>query len=131
MTRKTKWLSFAGGAAMLALATVAAPVIAPSFGVPAAEARASSKATVDAAKAAGTVGEQADGYLGLVDGSASAQVRAAVNDINIQRKQAYTKMARDKGESVDNVAKVFALEIIGRVPPGQMVRDANGNWKRK
>jgi len=29
---------------------------------------ASDKAAVDAAKAAGTVGEQADGYLGLVSG---------------------------------------------------------------
>ena len=83
MTRKTKWLSFAGGAAMLALATMAVPSIAPSFSVPSAEARASSKATVDAAKAAGTVGEQSDGYLGLVTGSAPADVRAAVNDIKI------------------------------------------------
>lgn len=131
MTRKTKWLSFAGAAAMLAVATMAAPIIAPSAVVTSADARAASKAVVDAAKAAGTVGEQSDGYLGLVSGSVSSEVRAAVNDINIQRKQAYTNMARKKGESVDNVAKVFALEIIGRVPSGQMVRDAGGNWQRK
>lgn len=131
MTRKFKLMSLLGGAAMLAVATMALPSIAPSFSVPTAEARASSKAIVDQAKAAGTVGEQADGYLGFVTGSVSADVRAAVNDINIQRKNAYTRMSRDKGESVDNVAKVFALEIIGRVPSGQMVRDANGNWQRK
>ncbi len=131
MTRKIKLLSFVGGAAMLAVATMALPSLAPSFSVPTAEARASSKAVVDQAKAAGTVGEQADGYLGLVSGSVSAEVRAAVNDINIQRKQAYTNMARQKGESVDNVAKVFAIEIIGRVPSGQMVKDASGNWQRK
>lgn len=131
MTRKTKLLSFAGGAAMLALATMALPNVAPSFSVPTAEARASSKATVDAAKSAGIVGEQADGYLGLVTGTASSEIRAAVNDINIQRKQAYTRMARDKGESVENVGKVFALDLISRVPSGQMYRDGNGSWKRK
>ena len=131
MTRKFKLMSLLGGAAMLAVATMAMPAIAPSFSVPTAEARASSKAIVDKAKAAGIVGEQADGYLGLVTGSVPADVRAAVNDINIQRKNAYTRMSRDKGESVDNVAKVFALEIIGRAPSGQMVRDANGNWQRK
>lgn len=131
MTRKTKWYSIAGAAVMLAVATMALPSVAPSFGVPSAEARSASKPVVDAAKASGTVGEQSDGYLGMVSGGGSSEVRAAVNDINIQRKQAYTNMARQKGESVDNVAKVFALEIIGRVPPGQMVRNASGQWQRK
>jgi len=76
-------------------------------------------------------GGQADGYLGLVTGTASAEIRAAVNDINIRRKQAYTRMARDKGESVENVGKVFALDLISRVPAGQMYKDGNGSWKRK
>lgn len=131
MTGKTKLISLLGGAAMLAVTTMALPSVAPAFGVPTAEARASSKAVVDAAKAQGIVGEQADGYLGLVTGTASADIRAAVNDINIQRKKAYTNMSRQKGESVDNVGKVFALDLIARAPSGQMVRDGNGVWKRK
>ena len=39
---------------------------------------ASDKATVEAAKVAGTVGEQADGYLGYVKGSADGATTAAV-----------------------------------------------------
>ncbi len=131
MTRKTKLLSFAGGAAMLALATMALPNIAPSFSVPTAEARAGSKAIVDAAKASGVVGEQADGFLGLVTGSASSEIRAAVNEINALRREAYRSMAKQKGETIENVGKVFALDLIGRVPSGQMYRDGNGSWQRK
>ena len=42
---------------------------------------ASDKAAVVAAKAAGTVGEQADGYLGLVSGSADAVDRCGTKDV--------------------------------------------------
>ncbi len=57
---------FAAAAMLLALSS-------PVFAQGAAE-----KAAVDAAKAAGTVGEQADGYLGFVSGSADAATTAAV-----------------------------------------------------
>ena len=41
---------------------------------------ASAKAAVDSAKAAGVVGEQADGFLGFVNaGAASGDVKAAVD----------------------------------------------------
>ena len=49
-----------------------------------------------AARAAGEVGEQPDGYLGVV-GSASPAVRALVNNINIQRKAAYTQQSAASG----------------------------------
>ena len=39
---------------------------------------------MDAAKAAGMVGEQADGYLGIVTGADGA-ITAAVNEINAGR----------------------------------------------
>lgn len=47
-------------------------------------------------RASGVVGEQADGYLGLV-GSASAAVRAQMDDVNIQRRAAYTRLASQRG----------------------------------
>ena len=46
---------------------------------------ANAKAIVDAAKIAGTVGEQGDGLLGLVTGSADAATTAAVNEITLFR----------------------------------------------
>ena len=46
-----------------------------------------------AARAEGLVGEQPDGYLGIV-GSATPALRTLVNSINIQRKAAYTQKAQ-------------------------------------
>uniref|UniRef100_UPI0030D767CC YdbL family protein n=1 Tax=Pseudomonas proteolytica TaxID=219574 RepID=UPI0030D767CC len=56
-----------------------------------------------AARAAGEVGEQPDGYLGVV-GSASPAVRALVNNINIQRKAAYTQQSAASGATVEQFA---------------------------
>ena len=50
-----------------------------------------------AARAAGQVGEQPDGYLGVV-GAASPELRAVVGNINIQRKAKYTQSAAAGGD---------------------------------
>lgn len=131
MTKRTKFLALLGACTALAFGAIAGPMLAPSIFVPQAAAQSASKQIVDQAKANGIVGEQSDGFLGLVKGTASADIRAAVNDINIQRKSSYLKMASRKGESYENVTKTFAIELIERVPSGQMVRDVNGNWVRK
>jgi len=131
MTKRTKFLALLGAGTALAFGIVAGPMLAPSIFVPQASAQSVSKQIVDQAKANGIVGEQSDGFLGLVKGTASADIRAAVNDINIQRKSSYLKMASRKGESYENVTKTFAIELLERVPSGQMVRDVNGNWVRK
>ena len=51
----------------------------------AALAQSAAKATVDQAKVAGTVGEQGDGLLGLVNGHADSAVSAAVAEVNADR----------------------------------------------
>ena len=53
---------------------------------------AAAKTAVDAAKAAGTVGEQADGFLGIVAGG-DAALRASVAEINTGRAAAYKDIA--------------------------------------
>ena len=59
------------------LKRVFAAIALLAFSTPAFADLAADKATVDAAKAAGTVGEQADGYLGIVS-SADGTITAAV-----------------------------------------------------
>src|SRR5260221_10564419 len=86
------------------------------FSMPAFADLASDKAAVDAAKAAGTVGEQADGYLGLVGGSADAAVTAAVNDINAGRRQVYTQTASKSGVSPDAAGQATGAQLIAKVP---------------
>jgi uncharacterized protein YdbL (DUF1318 family) len=68
-------------------------------------------AEVTAALNAGTVGEQADGYLG-VRGSVSAGVKAEVEAINIKRRAAYTSLAAQRGVTVKDVAAAVGCTTL-------------------
>lgn len=82
-------------------------------------------------RASGVVGEQADGYLGLV-GSASAEVRAQVDTINIQRRAYYTDLAARRGATIDEVGATTACELFRtKVAPGQYYRLPDGVWRRR
>ena len=82
-------------------------------------------------RASGVVGEQADGYLGLV-GSASADVRAQMDSVNIQRRAAYTTLASQRGATIEEVAAATACQIFSsRVGPGQYYRLPDGVWRRR
>jgi uncharacterized protein YdbL (DUF1318 family) len=82
-------------------------------------------------RASGAVGEQADGYLGLV-GSASADVRAQMDSINIQRRAAYTQLASQRGATIEEVGAATACTLFAtRVGPGQYYRLTDGVWRRR
>lgn len=92
----------------------------------------SAKSLVDAAKARGEVGEQIDGYLGIVSGkSPSAAVRRAVQEINIGRKSVYTNRARQENVTVEAIAASIGVKQLQKARPGETVRDASGQWKTK
>ena len=93
-------------------------------------ARAQSGA-VAAALSAGTVGEQADGYLGIA-GSVSDAVRQEVESINIKRRAAYTDRAGKRGVTVQDVAAATGCQTLSsRVKPGQVYRIGAGAWQTK
>lgn len=82
-------------------------------------------------RASGAVGEQADGYLGVV-GSASAGVRDQVNAINIKRRAFYTDIARTRGATVQEVAVATACGLFkNKVQPGQHYRLPDGVWRKR
>lgn len=82
-------------------------------------------------RATGLVGEQADGYLGLV-GSASADVRAQMDSVNIQRRAAYTQLASQRGATIEEVGAATACTLFAqRVGPGQYYRLPDGVWRRR
>ena len=91
---------------------------------------ASDKAAVDAAKAAGTVGEQADGYLGIVS-SADGTVTAAVNEINAGRRQIYSQTAAKSGVTPDAAGQATGAQLIAKVPGGQYFKPLGGAWTKK
>ena len=82
-------------------------------------------------RASGAVGEQADGYLGLV-GSASGEIRAQMDQINIQRRAAYTALASRRGVTIEEAAAATACSLFAeRVGPGQYYRLPDGVWRRR
>jgi uncharacterized protein len=91
---------------------------------------ASDKTTVDAAKAAGKVGEQADGYLGVVS-SADASVSTAVDDINAGRRAVYSQTAAKSGVTPDAAGQATGAQLIAKTPPGQYIKPMGGAWNRK
>lgn len=86
------------------------------------------KTIVNQAKARQEVGEQIDGYLGLISGNVSADVRAAVEEINIRRKSVYTELARTQGVSVGVVARLSGQKLVARARPGEKIKLADGSW---
>ncbi len=80
-----------------------------------------------AARAAGEVGEQPDGYLGIV-GAATAELRGIVNNINIQRKAAYTQKAAASGATVEQMAFTSGCNLIAQTASGEKYRDPSGTW---
>ncbi|MBN8818124.1 MAG: YdbL family protein [Sphingomonas sp.] len=105
------------GAALVGLLALSAPALAQD--------------AVSAAKAAGQVGEQADGYLGI-KGSVSGEVRQAVDALNIKRRAAYTDLAAKRGVTVADMAAVTGCQTLAtRVSQGQIYRIGSGDWQVK
>jgi uncharacterized protein YdbL (DUF1318 family) len=122
--------SLRAGAAALALALAAVPMTAlvtqPAFAD-----LASDKATVDAAKAAGVVGEQGDGYLGYVNGSADPATTAAVSAINAGRAAVYRQTAAKSGVTPDAAGQATGAQLLAKVPSGQFYKPLGGSWTKK
>lgn len=94
---------------------------------------AAQDAVLNQARAAGQVGEQADGYLGVVSGAqVSADVRARVDQNNIRRRALYTQRATERGASVNEMAAAVACEVFqGRIAVGEHYRDEGGQWRQR
>lgn len=88
------------------------------------------EAVVAQARAAGQVGEQADGYLGFVS-SPSGELKAAVDAINIKRRAIYTDIAARQKATVQEVAAARGCDQLARrVGPGEYYR-AGGGWAQR
>jgi hypothetical protein len=83
------------------------------------------------AKAAGLVGERIDGYLGVVDSGAPADVRRLVDQINAERQAKYAEIAERQGAPVKAVAQIAGEKLIGRAGGGEYVMGADGQWRQK
>ncbi len=93
---------------------------------------ASQKAMIDAAKAQGTVGEQADGYLGFRVPASDAALTEAVQVTNAARREAYARSAQAAGTTADVAGvRMFEGQLLPRISTGQWYRNAQGQWVQR
>lgn len=83
------------------------------------------------AKAQGLVGEQPNGYLGLVKANGSADVKAMMDTINTKRKKAYQAIAQRNNAKLNVIETLAGKKAIERTPTGQYVKRPSGKWTRK
>lgn len=108
----------AAAAGLLALTSLAAP------------AQAQRDPAYSAARANGTVGEQLDGYLGIV-GSATPELQRLVNDINIRRRAVYAEKAQENNATLEQYAMTAGCQAIARTSPGEKYQAPDGTWKTR
>ena len=98
-----------------------------AFALPAA---AQMDGEVEAAMSAGTVGEQADGYLGFA-GAPGGSLRAKVDAINIKRREGYTQVAQAKNVPIEAFAASIGCKTLGGLRAGRAYSVTRGVWATK
>lgn len=84
---------------------------------------------LDAAKSQGLVGERADGYLGIVVESPSAEVKALVEDVNAKRRVRYQEIADNNSIDLADVEARAGQRAIELTASGGWVFQAR--WQQK
>jgi uncharacterized protein YdbL (DUF1318 family) len=108
----------AGITALAALGLVAGPALAqrdPAYA---------------AARGAGKVGEQPDGYLGIV-GAADPALQRLVDNINIKRRAVYAEKAKENNATLEAYALTAGCQAIARTAPGEKYRAPDGSWQTR
>ncbi|BDX08154.1 YdbL family protein [Planctobacterium marinum] len=85
--------------------------------------------SLDKAKAQGLVGEQLDGYLGLV--VQNSEALKLIEDVNGKRKALYQKLAEKNGVSLEVVAKLAAEKAAEKTQSGHFIQNMEGEWVKK
>lgn len=81
------------------------------------------------AKSQGYLGEQANGYLGLV--KTNPEAKAVMDEVNNKRRAHYETIAKKNNISVSDVAKLAGEKAIAAADKGNYVQNAQGKWVQK
>lgn len=123
----------------LAAAGIAVAAAAPAIANAAASVamRQEARAVVNQAKAAGILGEMADGYVGVrLEAQMTPAIRAAMAEMNAGRAELYRQAGLAAGtDTAAAGASSFQQRLTGSGPqsiqPGQWYRDASGVWRQR
>ncbi len=83
--------------------------------------------SLDELRAAGRIGERFDGFAEARDGALADQVA----EINAKRRAIYQEQANKQGVPLEQVGKVYAVEIVKQVPSGTWILTPDGQWRQK
>lgn len=85
--------------------------------------------TLQQAQQQGLVGEQQDGYLGIV--TQAPGVQTLVDDINLKRRQIYRDIARKNNINLQAVEALAGKKAIEKAGSGEIVQGNEGQWVKK
>lgn len=77
----------------------------------------------------GLVGEQADGFLGVVEDKDGAA--AVVAEENSDRKEVYSERAKSQGQSLEVFGAVIGGAKTRDEQSGRFIRNSAGKWQKK
>lgn len=83
------------------------------------------------AKRAGSIGERADGYLGVVRPDADPELDALVERVNRERRESYQALADEYETSLVVVGTIAGEQRLASAAPGEAVMTADGRWVQK
>ena len=81
------------------------------------------------AKSQGLIGEQANGYVGLVKESTEAKTLA--EDINAKRKKAYIDLAKKNNLNLQDVEILAGKKLIKKAASGEFIQSETSKWVKK
>ena len=88
-------------------------------------------ADLDRLRAQGVIAERYDGYVEVRPGEGSASAEKVVEEVNAKRRRIYKKRAESQGVPVEQVGRVYAEQILERLPEGAWFRKPDGSYVRK
>jgi uncharacterized protein YdbL (DUF1318 family) len=87
-------------------------------------------ASLDEYRAQGVIAERFDGLV-EVRGQAPGEAARLVQEVNAKRLEIYRQRAAGQGVPVEEVGKIYALELAGQAPAGTYFRKPDGSYVRK
>ena len=103
------------------------PILAILLGLMAGPAFA---ADLDTLRAEGVIAERYDGYVELRSGG-GAEAKQLVEQVNDKRRAIYRKRADKQGVPVEQVGRVYAKQLLEKIPEGTYVRKPDGSYVQK
>ena len=81
-------------------------------------------------KSEGLVGEQLNGYLGVVSSEVNAEVRTLIAEVNAKRKAHYGSIAAKNSTSLETIELLAGKKAIEKTETGNYIQNATGRNKK-